>query len=62
MAIRTCIKEGETMKCPVKSGETIVSDCTCNIEDDDTGFAEAISAIGVLDEATKDMICSSSPP
>lgn len=40
--------------CPLSADETLVEDCTC--PDD---FAEAVTAMSVIDKAGKDMICSS---
>jgi hypothetical protein len=50
---RKCDKEGGSYSCPVKTGETVVTDCECIDE-----FAEAASIIQTLQEAGKDIICS----
>ena len=63
MAVRNCEEdENGNPVCPVEEGEVIVKDCSCEIPEDNPGFTKAMSAIGVLEEAAKDIICSSTPP
>jgi hypothetical protein len=45
--------------CPVKEGEKIVKDCTCDTSDE---ALRAVATIEALDQMSHDIICSSSPP
>ncbi|WP_457641319.1 hypothetical protein [Persephonella sp.] len=62
LEIRTCSKNGSVMTCPVNAGEELVEDCKCDIGQQRAGFQTAVTSLQVLNEASKDMICSSSPP
>jgi len=60
---RVCEKDTNgNWKCPIYSGEVKVEDCSCNIGLDSVGFSVSISVLGSVVEASKDIICSSSPP
>jgi hypothetical protein len=43
--------------CPISSGEEIEQDCGCV-----DGFGLAATTLQAIHEASKDIICSSSPP
>jgi len=62
LEVRTCNKDGSIMTCPLNSGEQLVEDCKCDIGEQRAGFQTAITSLQILKEASKDMICSSSPP
>jgi len=47
--------DGDT--CPVGSGETLIEGCQCT-----NYFLQTTSILQVMDDASKDIICSSSPP
>ena len=60
---RVCEKDQSgNWTCPLNSGETKVEDCTCNAGLNSVGFTTTISILGSVVEASKDIICSSSPP
>jgi len=60
---RVCEKDTNgNWKCPIYSGEVKVEDCSCSIGLDSVGFSVSISVLGSVVEASKDIICSSSPP
>lgn len=54
--VKTCVKSGTSMTCPTESGETMIESCSCS--GNWTGFQQAVTTLGVVSEATKDMICS----
>lgn len=56
--IKTCTKSGSTMTCPVDASlsETKVEDCSCT--GSWTGFQQAVTTVGAVSEAAKDLICS----
>ena len=50
---RPCILQDDQYVCPVKAGETVVRSCGCL-----NNFQKAVSTLQLLDDASKDMICS----
>jgi hypothetical protein len=54
--IKTCTKSGTTAICSLDTGETMLEDCSCT--GSMVGFQQAISTLGAVSEASKDMICS----
>ena len=54
---KTC----ENGVCPLEEGETLYEDCHC-VKDSRAGFNNAVSSIAAVEAASKDIICSSSPP
>jgi hypothetical protein len=56
--VRTCEKdENGNYHCPISAGEEIEQDCGCV-----DGFGLAATTLQAIHEASKDIICSSSPP
>lgn len=63
LEVRTCSVDANGNKtCPINTNETLVEDCKCDIGEQRAGFQTAITSLQVLNEASKDMICSSSSP
>lgn len=54
--VKTCTKSGTSMTCPTESGETMIEGCSCS--GNWTGFQQAVTTLGAVSEAAKDMICS----
>lgn len=54
--VKTCTKSGASMTCPTESGETMIEGCSCS--GNWTGFQQAVTTLGAVSEAAKDMICS----
>lgn len=54
--VKTCTKSGTSMTCPTESGETMIESCSCS--GNWTGFQQAVTTLGAVSEAAKDMICS----
>jgi hypothetical protein len=56
--VRTCEKdENGNYHCPISAGEEIEQDCGCV-----DGFGLAATTLQAIYQASKDIICSSSPP
>ncbi|WP_457569187.1 hypothetical protein [Desulfurobacterium sp.] len=53
------VGDNVTFYCPVSGNETILEDCKCDTSEE---ALNAITIIQMLDNASKDIICSSSPP
>lgn len=53
----TIIRKCDNGVCPVSNGETIINDCGCT-----NYFHQAATMLQVIDDAGKDITCSSSPP
>jgi len=63
LEVRTCnIDTNGNKTCPLNAGETLVENCKCDIGQQRAGFRKAVTSMQILEEASKDMICSSSPP
>ncbi len=58
----SCIELNGSLNCTPPEGGEIVEDCRCNLEDLKSGFELSVSSLEILNQASKDMICSSSPP
>lgn len=55
--MKTCIKDSTgAMTCPLDTNDTMVEACSCS--GNMTGFQQAITTLGVVSDAAKDMICS----
>lgn len=55
--MKTCTKDSTgAMTCPLDTNDTMVEACSCS--GNMTGFQQAITTLGVVHDAAKDMICS----
>lgn len=62
LEVRTCDESNGNFSCPLFNGDILVEDCKCDIEELKAGFETAVTSLEVVKQASKDMICSSSPP
>jgi len=52
-SFKACILVSGSWHCPTESGEIVIDDCQC-LND----FTDAVTSMGYLKEASKDMICN----